>query len=237
MPPLKIIAFDADDTLWHNEHLYQAAQTGFKTLLAQYHRPEWVDERLFQTEMRNIEHYGYGIKSFTLSMVETAIELTEGRITGADIQTVLNLGKAMLTAEIQLIEHVSDIVAQLAATHTLVVITKGDLRDQEDKIARSGLASHFTHVEIVSDKSARTYQRLMDKYGSAPDQFLMVGNSLRSDILPVLELGATAVYIPHQLTWAHEHAERPVGHAGYYEMENIGLLSALVSTIEEQEHG
>lgn len=236
MSRLKIIAFDADDTLWQNEQLYQKAQTGFRTLLAQYHRPEWIDERLFQTEMRNIEQYGYGIKSFTLSMVETAIELTGGRITGGDIQTVLDLGKAMLTAEIELIEHVSDIVAQLATTHTLVVITKGDLRDQEGKIARSGLASHFTHVEVVSDKSAPTYQRLMTKYGSAPDRFLMVGNSLRSDILPVLELGAAAVYIPHQLTWAHEHAERPVGHEGYYEIENIGMLPELLATLEGDEY-
>lgn len=235
MPHLKIIAFDADDTLWHNEHLYQNAQTKFKSLLAQYHPPEWIDERLFQTEMRNIQQYGYGIKSFTLSMVETAIELTEGRISGNDIQTVLDLGKEMLTAEVELIEHVSDIVAQLAATHTLVVITKGDLRDQEGKIARSRLESHFTHIEVVSDKSAAMYQRLMKKYDTSPEQFLMVGNSLRSDILPVLELGGLAVYIPHQLTWAHEHAERPARHLGYYEIENIGMLPGLVTLLENKE--
>ncbi|MCC7163116.1 MAG: HAD family hydrolase [Anaerolineae bacterium] len=234
MSRLKIIAFDADDTLWHNEYLYQNAQTRFKTLLSQYHSPEWIDDHLFRTEMRNIRHYGYGIKSFTLSMVETALELTRGRITGADIQTVLDLGKEMLTAQVELIENVTDIVARLAATHTLIVITKGDLRDQETKMARSGLESHFAHIEVVSDKTPALYKRLMYKHNTAPDRFLMVGNSLRSDILPVLELGATAVYIPHQLTWAHENAERPVGHAGYYELENIGMLPALVSDLERE---
>jgi len=156
MSRFEIIAFDADDTLWHNERLYLNAQARFKELLAQYHSPEWIDERLYKAEMRNLPHFGYGIKAFALSMIETAVELTEGRISGRDIQTIIDAAKEMLAAEVELLEHVAETIARLASAYSLMVITKGDLRDQEAKIARSGLATYFRYIEIVSDKNSET---------------------------------------------------------------------------------
>lgn len=232
MPDFDVIAFDADDTLWHNERFYVDAQTQFKKLLAHYHNPEWIEKRLYQTELRNLQHFGYGIKAFALSMIETAVELTEGRITGHDIQAIINLARAMLMAEVELLEHVAETLASLAADYTLMVITKGDLRDQEVKIERSGLASYFRHVEIVSDKNLESYRAVLKRHAIPPERFLMVGNSLRSDILPVLALGAAAVYVPHALTWAHEAAEPPpVEQPGYYAIEHLGQLPALLKTL------
>lgn len=230
---IEVIAFDADDTLWHNERIYVNAQAQFKQLLAHYHSPEWIDEHLYQTEMRNLAHFGYGIKSFALSMVETAVELTEGQITGADIGAIIDITKQMLAADVELVEHVTDTLASLKDTYTLMVITKGDLRDQEVKIARSGLAPYFHRVEIVSEKSQDSYDAILRRYGIEPKQFLMVGNSLRSDILPVLALGANAVYVPHQLTWVHETADPPSAEQrGYYKIEHLGLLPKLLKRLE-----
>lgn len=234
MSRFETIAFDADDTLWQNEHLYLDAQLRFKELLAQYQRPEWIAERLYQTEMRNLQHFGYGIKAFALSMIETAVELTEGRIAGHDIQTIIDIAREMLAADIELLDHVAETVAALSERYMLMVITKGDLRDQELKVARSGLSPYFRHVEIVSDKSPASYGVILRRYDIAPERFLMVGNSLRSDILPVLALGASAVYIPHQLTWAHEHAEPPaLDHPGYYAIEHLGQLPGLLARLEQ----
>lgn len=232
MSLFQIIAFDADDTLWHNERLYIAAQTKFKTLLARYHSPEWIAERLDQTEMRNLQHFGYGIKSFALSMIETAVELTEGRITGQEIQAILDAAKEMLTADVQLVERVPETLARLSQMYKLMVITKGDLRDQEIKITRSGLAQFFSHVEIVSDKKRADYARVLQQHHIAPERFAMVGNSLRSDILPVLEIGATAIYIPHELTWTHEHADAPTDAPNFYKLEHFGMLPDLLRRLE-----
>ena len=230
--PIKIIAFDADDTLWHNESIYVSAQTQFKQLLAHYHSPEWIEQHLYQTEMRNLAHFGYGIKSFALSMIETAVELTEGQITGVDIQKIIDITKAMLAADVELLDHVAETLASLRDAYTLMVITKGDLRDQEIKIARSGLAPHFRYVEIVSEKSPDSYNAILQRYDIEPTQFLMVGNSLRSDILPVLELGASAVYVPHHLTWVHETGDAStIEQPGYYEIEHLGLLPALLTRL------
>lgn len=232
MTQFDLLAFDADDTLWHNEQLYLDAQSQFRALLVHYHSPEWIDARLYEAEMRNLPHFGYGIKAFALTMIETAIELTEGRIAARDLQTLIELAKTMLTAEVKLLDHVADTLTHLAQTHTLMVITKGDLLDQEAKINRSGLAAHFRHIEVVSHKNPQTYGELLKRYGLAPEQFLMVGNSMRSDILPVLALGAHAVYIPHPLTWAHEVSDPPpAGQAGYYELEHIGLLPQLLAKL------
>lgn len=233
MPRFAMIAFDADDTLWHNERLYAQAQAQFRELLAHYHSSEWINERLYQAEMRNLPHFGYGIKAFALSMIETAVELTEGRITGHDIQIIIDAAKAMLAAEVELLEHVPEALARLARTHPLMVITKGDLRDQEVKMARSGLRHYFRHVEIVSDKSQASYAALLTRHAIPPERFLMVGNSLRSDILPVLALGASAVYVPHPLTWAHEAAEPPpADHPGFHALEHLGLLPDLLEALE-----
>lgn len=234
MSKFEMIAFDADDTLWHTEHLYAAAQVQFKALLAQYHSPEWVEARLYETEMRNLAHFGYGIKAFALSMIETAVELTEGRISGADIQTIIDAARGMLTAEVELLDHAAETVAALAQIYPLMIITKGDLLDQESKIGRSGLAGYFGQVEIVSDKTQAGYAALLKRHGLTPERFVMVGNSLRSDILPVLALGAAAVYVPHAVTWAHEAAELPPAEQpGFYQIEHLGQLPALLAQCEQ----
>ncbi len=232
MSRFDVIAFDADDTLWHNERLYREAQEKFKNLLAHYHSREWIAERLDATEMQNLQHFGYGIKSFALSMIETAVELTEGRITGQEIQAILEMTKNMLAADVQLVERVPETLARLAETYALMVITKGDLRDQETKITRSGLADFFSHVEIVSDKKSANYARVLKRHNIAPERFVMVGNSLRSDILPVLEIGATAIYIPHELTWTHEHADAPTDESRFFEIAQFGDLPDLFATLE-----
>ena len=236
MSRFDVIAFDADDTLWHNERLFVDAQAKFKQLLMQYHSPEWIEQRLYAAELRNLPHFGYGIKAFALSMIETAVELTEGRIAGRDIQTIVDAAKAMIAAEVELLDHVADTVAQLADTYALMLITKGDLRDQEAKIAGSGLGRHFRYVEIVSDKSPASYTLLLERYNIPPQRFLMVGNSLRSDILPVLELGGCAVYVPYSLTWAYEAADHPAAEQpGFYEIEHVGRLPQLLQALERDQ--
>ncbi len=232
MSKFDMIAFDADDTLWHNERLYVNAQTKFAELLSQYHKPEWVSERLYQTETQNIQHFGYGIKAFALSMIETAVKLTEGRISGKDIQAVINLAKEMLTADVELLDHVRETIPQLVANHRLMLITKGDLLDQETKIVRSGLGEYFQYIEVVSHKTRESYERVLKRYSLVPEHFMMVGNSLKSDILPILELGGNAIYIPYELTWLHEIADTPPeGQRGYYLLEHMGQLPALLERL------
>ncbi|MBI5839834.1 MAG: HAD family hydrolase [Chloroflexi bacterium] len=233
MSNFDVIAFDADDTLWHNERLYVNAERQFANLLSHYHKPEWISERLLQAETRNVKHFGYGVKAFALSMIETAVELTEGRISGQDIQGIIDLAKEMLSAEVQLLDHVQETLPQLAANYRLMVITKGDLLDQETKTLRSGLGEYFQHIEVVSHKTRQSYERVLKRHSFQPERFLMVGNSLRSDIWPILELGGNAVYIPYEITWLHETADPPSdGHAGYHKLEHLGLLPALLEQLE-----
>jgi putative hydrolase of the HAD superfamily len=226
------IGLDADDTLWHNESLYWETQEKYRDLLAPYHAPAWIDQKLYETEMRNLAHFGYGIKGFTLSMIETAIELTEGRVTGAEIAQVLGYAKAMLAAPVELLPDVAAVVETLAQRHPLLLITKGDLFDQEEKLARSGLGAHFQHVEIVRDKDAGVYAQILAKHGIAPAEFVMVGNSVRSDILPALQVGAQAVHIPYAITWAHEDGEVAATPGnGYHHLTSIRELPALVERL------
>jgi putative hydrolase of the HAD superfamily len=231
MPGIAVIAFDADDTLWHNERLFTASQAAFADMLSHYHSRAWIAERLYATEIQNLQHFGYGIKGFALSMIETAVELTEGRITGEDIQLLINMARDMINAELELFADVVPVLAALSEAYTLMLITKGDLYDQEQKIARSGLAGYFQYIEIVSNKRPADYERLLVRHRIIAHEFLMVGNSLRSDILPILELGARAVYIPHELTWAHESAEPPSDHPAFYQLERIGLLPGLLEQL------
>ena len=232
------IAFDADDTLWHNERLYSGAQEKLKRILSHYQNPEEIEERLNQTEIRNLEHFGYGVKAYALSMIETAVELTDGRISGWDIQAIIGMAKEMLSADVELLEHAASTIARLAEIYPLMVITKGELRDQEMKVTRSGLSSYFKHVGVVSDKASRNYAALLRQYAIDPQRFMMVGNSLRSDILPVLELGGWAVYIPYPATWSHEMAEPPPpGQPRYYEIEHLGLLPSLLAQLEQSGPG
>lgn len=199
-----LIAFDADDTLWHNERLFLATEIRFRELLSPYHSAEWIEERLNATEAKNLQHFGYGVKGFVLSMIETAIELTEGRISGAEIQRILEWGRGMLHAPIELLDGVRESVVELARDRRLMLLTKGDLFDQENKLARSGLGPCFAAIEVVAEKTARTYRTILARHGVRPERFLMIGNSLRSDILPVLEVGGTAIHIPYATTWVHD---------------------------------
>ncbi len=232
---LELIAFDADDTLWHTEHLYSDAQARFTQLLAPYGVTEQIEDRLFAVESANLRFFGFGIKSFALSMIETAIELTDGRITGPDVLRVIDLAKNMLSAEVELLDHAEETVVQLAQEFPLMIITKGDLLDQESKIERSGLGQHFKQIEIVSDKTPASYAALLARHHLRPEGFLMVGNSLRSDVLPVLAIGGQAVHVPYRLTWAHERvsAEELAG-AHFAEIEHLGLLPELIKSMKDE---
>lgn len=230
-----LIAFDADDTLWHNETLYARAQDKFKQLLASYHSQEWIEQRLFETEMRNLQHFGYGIKAFTLSMIETAIELTEGRIRGDEIRQIVEAGKEMLQAEVQLLEGVEETLETLSASYPLMIITKGDLLDQHSKIERSGLSGYFQQIEVVNEKTQESYAAILTRHKIDPAHFLMVGNSLKSDVLPVLELGGTAVYVPYSLTWAHEtNVDREVDSDHFFEIDHLKLLPGLIAELNQR---
>jgi putative hydrolase of the HAD superfamily len=232
---LDLIAFDADDTLWHTEHLYSDAQERFQQLLAPYGVTDPIEHKLFAVESANLGVFGFGIKSFALSMIETAITLTSGEISGHDIQRVIDLAKNMLSADVQLLDYAEETVTRLAQDFPLMIITKGDLLDQESKIERSGLGQHFKHVEIVSDKNPASYAALLSRHHPRPEGFLMIGNSLRSDVLPVVALGARAVHIPYRLTWAHERVSpAELAGASYTELEHLGQLPELVGRLKEE---
>ena len=230
--PITVVGLDGDDTLWHNETRFNITQGEFRELL-QRHAPDAdVDEHLFQTEMKNLGLYGYGIKSFTLSMIETAIQMTKGRIPASDLEVILGWGKRMLTQPTELLEGVEPALRELGDRYDLLLITKGDLFDQESKLARSGVANLFLGVEIVSEKNVSSYRGILERRGIKAGEFVMVGNSLRSDIVPVLELGARAVHIPYQVTWHHEHVpEESLPQSGWYRLEKIAELSPLLASL------
>lgn len=211
LPP-RVVALDGDDTLWHHEGLFSAVHAEFRDLLSQHSDApaEQVDKRLLAIERQNLALYGYGVKGFVLSMVETAIEVTEGRIPSADIEKILKYGRSMLAHPVELIDGAEEVIDNLRSRdHEVWLITKGDLFDQESKIARSGLADAFDRIEIVSDKDEATYSRLLARHGALPEEFAMTGNSLRSDVLPVLGIGARAFHVPYHVTWAHEVVSEP----------------------------
>lgn len=229
-----IIAFDADDTLWHNENIYIAAQKKLQHILSRIAIPTEVERTLNETEHRNLSCYGYGIKSFILSCLETAMVATNGRITGKEIRKILDLGKFMMDAELELIDHVQEVIETLSNKYTLMLITKGDLLDQERKLSRSGLAPCFKYVEIVSGKKPENYAAILDRCQIPSSRFLMIGNSLRSDVLPVLAINGQAVHIPYASTWVHELVD-PSEAAGntYHELANIQLLPAWLEEYEQ----
>jgi len=229
MQHIRVIGLDADDTLWHNETIFERVHERYRALLARYHDAATVDRTLLATEKRNLELYGYGVKGFMLSAIETAIELTHGEISAGEIRTLLELGREMLAHPVELLDGVAETVAALARSHRLLLITKGDLRDQQRKLAKSGLAAHFAQIEIVTEKDRATYETILRRHGIAPAEFLMVGNSLKSDILPVLALGAAAAHVPYHLLWAQDHtAEVPVAPGRFFELVSIRELPALL---------
>lgn len=208
-PRLTTIGFDADDTLWHNERFFSLTQDHFAALLADHTDRDTLMERLLAAERRNLPHYGFGIKGFTLSMIETAIEVTDGRVPGSVIAELLDAGRDMLSHPIELLPHARAAVEALADTHRLVLITKGDLLHQERKLAQSGLGDLFDGVEIVSAKTPQIYGRIFEAHGDGAERGLMVGNSMASDVRPMIDAGGWGVHVPHGLTWAIEHAEAP----------------------------
>lgn len=227
----RVLAFDGDDTLWHNETLFASTQERFRELLVR-HAPEAdVDERLLAVETRNLRLFGYGIKGFVLSMIETAVELTDGRVTGREVQGLIDLGKAMLEHPTELLDGVAEVLERLAPGFELMLITKGDLFDQEAKLARSGLGDRFARIEIVSEKDPATYRRLLGRHGIAPGEFLMVGNTMRSDVLPVAAIGGRAVHVPYVVTWAHEAAAGAALPEGAWRLKTMAELPGLLTAL------
>ncbi|TCZ73687.1 HAD family hydrolase [Flaviaesturariibacter aridisoli] len=226
---IKVIAFDADDTLWVNEPYFRETETAFCQLLESFMPLHSAERALLQTEIKNLPLYGYGIKGFTLSMVETALTISEGHIKAAAIGRILELGKELLARPIELLEGVEDVLLALKERYRLVVATKGDLLDQERKMKNSGIDHHFHHIEIMSDKGVRDYRKLVRHLDIAPEHFLMVGNSLKSDVLPVLELGGHAIHVPYHTTWAHEVVEDTIDHPNFRAVTGIADILPLLS--------
>lgn len=225
------VGLDADDTLWHNETIFRLTHERFCDLLAGAAEREQIDVRLAEVERRNLALYGYGVKGFTLSMIETAMELTNGQASGAVIREILAVGREMLNEPVEPLPGVDLALAQLSERYRLVLITKGDLLHQEQKLAASGLGDLFAAVEIVSEKVASTYERVFARHGTGAGQGAMCGNSLRSDIIPALEAGCWAAHVPYPLIWAHELADTPIGHSRFAELTSISEFPNWLATI------
>ncbi len=223
------IGFDADDTLWENEAFFRLTQERFAALLADHAEADHLAERLLAAERRNLGHYGFGIKGFVLSMIETAIEVTDGRVPASVIARLMEEGREMLRHPVHLRPGAEEAVRELAGSHTLVLITKGDLLDQERKLAESGLRDLFHGVEIVSDKVPATYLRAFAAHGDGAERALMVGNSMKSDVVPAIEAGAWGVFCPARFEWALEAAEVPEGAARYRRIAGLGELPGLIA--------
>lgn len=202
---IKVIGFDADDTLWVNETYFREAEEEVGRLLSHYETPNKIDQELFKMEMKNLSTYGYGVKGFVLSMVELAIELSNGQVSNSIISKILNIGKDMINKPIELLDGVEDVLIELSKRYRLIVATKGDLLDQERKLEKSGLLQYFHHIEVLSEKQEANYEKLLLHLDINPAEFLMIGNSLKSDILPLVNIGASAIHIPFHTTWQHEN--------------------------------
>ncbi|MHC1548313.1 HAD family hydrolase [Phyllobacterium sp. K27] len=231
--PLSIttIGFDADDTLWENEQFFRSSEKHFANLLAPYADIADLSQRLLEVEKRNLESYGFGIKGFTLSLVETAVEVTEGRVPAKVIAQILDAGREMLRHPVETLPHVADTLEQLTGRYKLVLVTKGDLFDQERKLAQSGLGDFFDAIEIVSNKDTGTYERVFSRHGNGAERALMIGNSLKSDIVPAIEAGAWGIFVPHELTWALEHVEAPLKSPRFRKIDHLGQLTPLLEEI------
>lgn len=217
---IKFVAFDADDTLWVNENYFREAEHAFCHLMMDWLPHEKTADELFKTEMQNLELFGYGAKGFALSLIETAVRISDGKITGRQVQQIIDIVKRLLARPVELLPDVSEVLRTLKEKYTLVLATKGDLLDQQRKIAKSGLAGYFAHTEIMSDKRPQDYVRLLQRLGAGAQEFVMVGNSLKSDVLAPLEAGAYAVYVPYPIIWKHECTPEPQS-PRYYKAEKL----------------
>lgn len=226
--PITTVGLDADDTLWHNETIFRLTHARFVDLLDDHGDLETIERRLAEVEQRNLRLYGYGVKGFTLSMIETAMELCDGGAPPEVVREILAAGREMLAHPVETLPGVDEVIAELSQTYRLVLITKGDLLDQERKLAASGLGERFSAVEIVSEKDRGTYERVFARHGTGATEAVMAGNSMKSDVLPAIEAGAFGVHIPYHVTWAHELADAPEGHPRYVSLSRIAELPAWI---------
>lgn len=226
---IKVIGFDADDTLWVNETYFREAEKKFTNLLSQYETPNKIDQELFRMEMDNLPLYGYGVKAFTLSMVESALELSNYNISTKTIESILNIGKDMLNKPVELLEGVEEVLKVLSKKYRLILATKGDLLDQEQKLEKSGLTDYFHHIEVLSDKKKANYSKLLNHLDINPSEFLMIGNSLKSDILPLVNIKAHAIHVPFHTTWAHEEVTEEETNGKNY--KTINSLTSLLKLL------
>jgi putative hydrolase of the HAD superfamily len=230
-PRLTTIGFDADDTLWQNEQFFRMTQQRFTELLGEHGDHTAIAGRLLEAERRNLKYYGYGIKGFTLSMIETAVEVTQGEVPARVIGEILGFGREMLRHPVETLPHARETLSALAGSYRLVLVTKGDLFDQERKLAQSGLGDFFTAVEIVSEKTRATYDTVFRRHGDGATHAMMVGNSLKSDIVPAIQAGCWAVHVPHDLTWELEHEAAPEHDPRFHRLAHLGELAGLVRRI------
>ncbi len=221
MNDIKVIGFDADDTLWVNETFFRETEKQFAALLKAYAQPDEVYRILYKVEVANMSIYGFGIKAFVLSLIETANLISDFRVTARETDQIIRLGKEMLNKPVELLDGVEDVLKNLHGRYRLIVATKGDLLDQERKLKKSGLLNYFHHIEVMSDKTPEAYNNLIHHLDIQPEQFLMIGNSVKSDILPVIDLGSYAIHVPFHTTWHHELVAEPVDSENYKEVENI----------------
>lgn len=229
MSGLSTIGFDADDTLWQNETFFRLTEQRFTELLSEHGAHDVISARLLEAERRNLRFYGFGVKGFTLSMIETAVEVTNGQVSASVIAEILAFGRQMLQNPVETLPGARETLDQLAGRYRILLITKGDLFDQERKLAQSGLGDYFSAVEIVSDKTADTYHRIFSRHGDGPQRAMMVGNSLKSDIVPAIRAGSWGVYVPHELTWVLEHEEAPDQDPRFRRIADLGQLPGLLA--------
>jgi len=225
---IKVIGFDADDTLWVNEPYYREVEEQFVQLVTSYGVNGNIAGALFETEVSNLRLYGYGIKAFMLSLVECAIELTEGGVSSRDIHRIIGFGKSMLERPIELLDDVKLVLGKLAPRYKLIVATKGDLLDQEGKMHRSGISDYFHHIEVMSDKKRKQYEQLFKHLDIVPEAFLMIGNSLKSDIIPPLELGSWCIHVPYHTTWAHEEVDKEPVSGRFFQVKHLHQVLDLI---------
>jgi len=227
---IKVIGFDADDTLWVNETYFREAEQEFAKLLSAYETENKIDQELFKKEIDNLELYGYGVKSFVLSMIESALEMSNYSISNLAIQQILNIGKSMINKPVELLDGVEEVLKTLSKKYRLIVATKGDLLDQERKLEKSGLLEYFHHIEVLSDKKEENYSKLLSHLDINPSEFLMIGNSLKSDVLPLVNIGAKAIHVPFHTTWAHEQvSEDQSNNKAYKTINSLKELLDLVN--------
>lgn len=227
---IKVIGFDADDTLWVNETFFREAEGQIQQLLLEYETPNKIDQELFKMEMKNLPLYGYGVKAFILSMVEVALELSNYNISSKKIEAILKIGKNMLEKPVELLDGVEDVLSVMSKKYKIILATKGDLLDQERKLEKSGLIKYFNHIEVLSDKQESNYSNLLNQLGVKPLEFLMIGNSLKSDVLPLVNIKSNAIHVPFHTTWVHEQVSEKETNGKTY--KTIGSLKELLNVME-----